>query len=141
MAGSSGIKSYRDLRVWQEAMELVEEVYRLTAEFRADERFGLVAQARDAVISIPSNIAEGHGRGYRKDYLRHVSIAEGSLAELETHIEAGVRLAYCSRERVARIFRRCALLGTQLKSLRTALSKPVATRPSPVPGPRSPIPQ
>ena len=139
------IKSYKDLRVWREAMDLVVEVYRLAEEFPPEERFGLTAQVRDAVVSVPSNIVEGHGRASRKEYRHHVSIAEGSLAEVETHLEVGVRLKYCTPERTASAFRHCASLDKQLKSLRTALSRPAPSRissasSSPAPGPRSPIP-
>ena len=152
MEQAHGIKSYRDLRVWQEAMDLLVEVYRLAERFPPEERFGLRAQARDAVVSIPSNIAEGHGRASRKEYRHHISIAEGSLAEVETHVEVGVRLRYCTPEQAAPVLQRCASLGKQLKSLRNALSRPApqraaVTRPSPTPdpqpttpGPRSLIP-
>jgi len=102
-------------------MDLVEQIYRLTAEFPAEERFGLVSQMRDAVVSIPSNIAEGHAREHRKEYLHHLSIAQGSLAELETHLEIAVRLKYCKPERGEQILSDCASLGKQLYALRNSL--------------------
>ncbi len=80
------IRSYRDLRVWKHGMELVRLAYGLTRQMRADERFELAAQIRSAAVSIPANIAEGHGRAHLGDYLRHLSIASGSLSELETHV-------------------------------------------------------
>ncbi len=86
------VKSYRDLSVWQRAMDMTSSVYRLTAELPADERFGLVSQARRAAVSVPANIAEGHRRSSTRDYLRFLSIAAGSLAELETLLELASRL-------------------------------------------------
>ncbi|MBC5783332.1 four helix bundle protein [Ramlibacter sp. USB13] len=86
------VRSYKDLAVWQKAMELTSSVYRMTAELPSDERFGLISQARRAAVSVPANIAEGHRRSSTKDYLRFLSIAAGSLAELETLIELASRL-------------------------------------------------
>jgi len=80
------IKSYRDLQIWQEAVDLVELVYRASAAFPADERFGLTSQLRRSSVSIPSNIAEGHARPTTRDYLRFLGISLGSLAEMETQI-------------------------------------------------------
>ena len=81
------VRNYRDLIVWQRAIELVANVYSLTQTFPADERFGLVAQMRRAAVSIPLNIAEGHGRATRGEYLNQLSVARGSLNELETLCE------------------------------------------------------
>lgn len=86
------IRSYRDLAVWQKAMDLTSLVYRVTAELPADERLGLIAQARRAAVSVPANIAEGHRRSSTQDYLRFLSFSAGSLAELETPIELASRL-------------------------------------------------
>jgi four helix bundle protein len=80
------VKGYRDLKVWQKAMELVVESYRLTKFLPRSELFGLISQIQRAAVSIPANIAEGHGREHLGDYLRSLSIANGSLMELETHI-------------------------------------------------------
>jgi len=79
-----GINTFRDLRVWQAAVELVVEVYRLTGVLPKQETYGLVSQMQRAAVSIPSNIAEGHSREHIKEYLHHLSVAQGSLAELET---------------------------------------------------------
>jgi len=86
------VKSYRDLSVWQRAMDMTSLVYSITAELPPDERYGLVSQARRAAVSVPANIAEGHRRSSTKDYLRFLSIAAGSLAELETLLELASRL-------------------------------------------------
>lgn len=77
------MKSFRELRVWQAAMNLVEKVYRVTQRFPKQETYGLVSQIQRAVVSIPSNIAEGHTREHLKEYLHHLSMAQASLAELE----------------------------------------------------------
>ena len=86
------INSYRDLIVWQRSMELVEEIYILTKKLPREEIFGLTSQARRAAVSIPSNIAEGRSRGYRKEYAQFLRNAFGSGAELETQLEIIKRL-------------------------------------------------
>ena|SRR3990167_11135309 len=81
-----GLNSYKDLIVWQRAMELVREIYSLTERFPRDESFGLRSQMERAVVSIPSQIAEGYLRKHKKEYIQFLSIALGSAAELETQI-------------------------------------------------------
>ncbi|MFV0148627.1 four helix bundle protein [Empedobacter falsenii] len=90
------IQSHKDLKVWQESMILVEEVYRLTSNFPKEELFGLVSQMRRASISIPSNIAEGAGRKSKKEFIHFLYIALGSLNEIETQLEISKRLNYIS---------------------------------------------
>lgn len=80
------INSYKELQVWQRSIELVREIYRTTGEFPKSELYGLVSQMRRAVISIPSNIAEGYKRRNLREYLQFLSIAEASAAELETQL-------------------------------------------------------
>lgn len=80
------MNSHSDLRVWQESMNLVEDIYRLTLLFPKDELFGLTSQIRRSVVSIPSNIAEGAGRSGEKEWTRFLYIALGSLSELDTQI-------------------------------------------------------
>ena len=91
------IHSFRDLRVWQLAMEVVELVYRLSRSFPRSEVYGLSSQIQRAAVSVPSNIAEGHTREHTKEYLQHLSIAQASLAELETQLEIAIRLKYALR--------------------------------------------
>ncbi len=86
------IKTYRDLIVWQKAMRLVVEVYTLTKKFPKSEQYGLTSQMRRAAVSIPSNIAEGRSRGYRKEFRQFLLNAYGSGAELETQIEIAKNL-------------------------------------------------
>ncbi|MCK9211140.1 MAG: four helix bundle protein [Ignavibacteriaceae bacterium] len=88
------IRSYKDLIVWQKSMDLVESIYRITEKLPSKENFGLISQMRRAAVSIPSNIAEGYGRQSRGSYVQFLSIARGSLLELETQIELCVRLKY-----------------------------------------------
>jgi four helix bundle protein len=90
------IRGYQDLEVWQKAMDLVVETYRLTKPFPSDERFGLIAQLRRASVSVPSNIAEGRARFGLGGFLYHLSVATGSLVELETQFLISERLQYLS---------------------------------------------
>ena len=90
------IRSFRDLRVWQAGIELVKNVYDLTSSFPRNEVYGLARQMQRAAVSVPSNIAEGHARESTKEYLQHISIAQASLAELETQVEIAKQLNYIS---------------------------------------------
>ena len=88
------VKDYRELIVWQKAMDLVELLYRRTRSFPKEELYGLTAQMRRAAVSIPSNIAEGQARRTTRDFIHFLSIARGSLKELETQIIISHRLGY-----------------------------------------------
>ncbi len=88
------IENYRDLLVWQKGMNIVESVYRLTHKLPTDERWGLNSQMRRAAVSVPANIAEGYGRQATGEYRHHLSIARGSLLELETHLLVCRRLGF-----------------------------------------------
>ena len=110
-------RSYRDLIVWQKAMDLSVEFYALTASFPSGERYGLVSQIRRAAASIAANIAEGHERTHRGEYLHFLSIARGSLGELETHLLLTVRLGFKSEAEVAALLNRCDELGRMLRHL------------------------
>ncbi|MAT73089.1 MAG: four helix bundle protein [Planctomycetaceae bacterium] len=92
------VRNCRDLVVWQKAMKLAEEIYALSAGFPPDERFALTNQIRRAVVSIPSNVAEGEGRSSKQDFRRFLNIAMGSLREVETQLELAIRLRYASNE-------------------------------------------
>ena len=118
------IKSFRDLRVWQAGMDLVEEVYRVTQSFPKHETFGLASQIQRAAVSVPSNIAEGHTREHSREYLHHLSMAQASLAELETQMEIAARLNYLPPERLRQNLDRICSLGRQLYALRNALIRP-----------------
>jgi len=86
------LRSYQGLLVWQRSVDLCVEAYQLAARLPAIERYGLATQTRRAAVSIPANIAEGYGRTHRGDYVHHLSIASGSLCELETHLHITQRL-------------------------------------------------
>jgi len=94
------IQTYKELKVWQKAIDLVEQVYLLTKSYPNEEKFGLVSQMRRAAVSVPANIAEGYGRTHLGDYLRHLSISRGSLLELETHLTIAARLGFAAEEHV-----------------------------------------
>jgi four helix bundle protein len=126
---------FRQLRVWQAAMQLAVEVYGATAAFPRHELWGLASQMQRAAVSIPSNIAEGHTREHLAEYLRHLSIAQASLAELETQVEISKQLGYLSEERSGELLEQPVAIGKQLYALRNSLSK----RP-PIPDTRYPIP-
>ena len=115
------MKSFRELRVWQAAMNLVEKVYRLTNSFPKHETYGITSQIRRAAISIPSNIAEGHTREHLKEYLHHLSMAQASLAELETQLEISKRLQYAQPELIEELLTDSGALGRQMYALRNAL--------------------
>ncbi|MBQ2291064.1 MAG: four helix bundle protein [Paludibacteraceae bacterium] len=89
--------NYNNLQIWQQAMDLVEEIYKLTASFPIEEKFSLVSQMTRAAVSIPSNIAEGAGRNTDKDFAHFISIAIGSLYELNTQIVLSERLGYINQ--------------------------------------------
>jgi four helix bundle protein len=113
----SEIKSYRDLKVWQEAMTLAEDSYRFSAEFPREELYGLVAQIRRAAVSIPANIAEGYGRNSAGSYVAFLRNAQGSLKELETHLILSERLKFASAEAAAQLLARCESIGRMLVGL------------------------
>ena len=117
------MKSYRELEVWKKAMDMVVAVYELTNEFPQQEKYGLMSQMQRAAVSIPANIAEGYGRLLRGDYVHHLSIARGSLAELETHITIAVRLNYVSREIAMNIWTMTQEVGKMLSSMIVTLQK------------------
>jgi len=117
------IRNYRDLRVWQLAMELVVDCYRMAKSFPRHELFGLTSQLQRAAVSIPANIAEGHGRAYTKEYLRYIAIARGSLIELETHLLIAERLNYCDKLKLEELFEKAGSIGRMLTNLRRSLIK------------------
>ena len=117
----STIGSHRDLIAWQEAMNLVESVYQETAVFPREETYVLTSQTHRAAISVPSNIAEGAARNFGRELYRHLGIAMGSLAELETHLELAIRLKYLPRN--TELFKRARRVGRLVNALRNACGK------------------
>jgi four helix bundle protein len=118
-----GVTSYRDLVVWQKAMELVSAVYKLTRTFPAFERFGLTSQIQRAAVSIPSNIAEGQGRLATKEFRQFLGVARGSLKELETQLLISIDLTYAGAEAVADCLGLTDEIGRMLNALIKALDR------------------
>jgi four helix bundle protein len=117
----SAIRNYRDLLVWQKSMEQCAIVYRLIEPLPKHEEFGLKAQIRRAATSIPFNIGEGHGRDHLGDCLRHLSIAKGSLAELETQILLAAKLNCLSQAAIAEPLRAADEISRMLNGLSAKL--------------------
>jgi four helix bundle protein len=113
----ASVLSFRDLSVWRKSMDLVVACYKLTQGFPASETYGLVSQIRRSAVSVPANIAEGHARKRTGDYLHHLSIASGSLAELETHILIAVRLGFVGEVEVGPILEDAHEIGRMLAGL------------------------
>lgn len=118
------VKGFRELRVWRAAMDLAVAVYQLTATFPREEIYGLTSQMRRSAVSVSSNIAEGHSREHTREYLNFLSIAQGSLAELETQLEIAARIGCCEEEHAVPIRTDIIRLRRQLYALRDALKQP-----------------
>jgi four helix bundle protein len=134
----SNKRPHEKLDVWQDAMTLVEMIYRLTAAFPDNERFGLVAQMRRACVSIPSNLAEGAARRSTLDYVRFLSIARGSLAELDTQIQIATRLGFMlpTTELTEAVHKTFARLNALINTLEKRMEHSGSTE-SPIPNPKS----
>ena len=113
----NSVKSYRDLRVWQNAMEIAEDVYRITRGFPKEEMFAMVTQMRRAAASIAANIAEGYGRDSSRSYAHFLRVSQGSLKELETHLLLSARVQLTSMELASPILEKCDVLGRMLRAL------------------------
>ena len=116
------LQTYRDLAVWQRAMDLVVEIYKVSKLWPKEELYGLTSQIRRAATSVPSNIAEGYGRTHRKAYLNHLSIARGSLLEAETQLQIAIRLEYLKREEALPAWNLMQETGRLLHGLTRSLS-------------------
>jgi len=114
-------QSYRDLNVWKEAMDLVVACYRVTDVFPQKEMYGLGSRLQRAAVSVPSNIAEGQGRPYSKEFLQYIAVAYGSLAEVETHIQIARRLNDIDETEETQILEKTGRIGRMLNSLRKSI--------------------
>jgi four helix bundle protein len=117
------IRGYQDLVVWQRSVDLALVIYRATESFPKREIYGLSAQLRRAAVSIPSNIAEGHGREHLGEYLHHLSIANGSLMELETQVIIAARRGLLTPETQSPILASCGEIGRMLAGLIRSLKR------------------
>jgi four helix bundle protein len=120
------VRSYRELKVWEKAMDLVEAVYTVTRNWPREELYGLTSQVRRAAVSIPSNIAEGQGRTSTKEFLHHLSIAYGSLLEVETQLLIAERLHYLQTDTMKDLLATTAEVGRIINGL----SRKLATKQS-----------
>jgi len=130
--GDSKIQSYRDLKVWQEAVTLAEIYYHFTKIFPREELYGMTTQMRRASVSIAANIAEGYGRKTRGEYIQFLYIAQGSLKELETHLLISQRVELAAYESINPILNQCESVGRLLLTLIRALEN---KSPHPTPSP------
>jgi four helix bundle protein len=116
------VQNYRELIVWQKAMDLVEAIYAATREFPREEVYGLTSQLRRAAVAIPSNIAEGQGRRTTQEFLHFLSIAYGSLREVETQVMIATRLRYMSEDTATRLLELAGEVGRLINGLSNALA-------------------
>lgn len=119
----SDIRTYRDLLVWQKGIALVTLLYQETKSFPREEVYGLTSQMRRCAVSIPSNITEGHGRSTRKEYLRYLEVALGSLRELQTQIEIARNLQFLDADAHSKLSNLTLELERMLTSLQRSLRK------------------
>ena len=119
------IKSYQDLAVWRNSMDLAEECYRATNLFPKDEMYGMTSQIRRAAASVAANIAEGHGREHTGSFVQSLRVAQGSLKELETHVILAQRVGLLVSETSNSLLTKSDQIGKMLRSLICALQKRV----------------
>ena len=116
------VRDFKDLLAWQQAMSLCKHIYGLAAKLPADERFGLCSQMRRSAVSVPSNIAEGHGRRSRGEYLQFIGHARGSLGELETQVLLCREIGMVTIEEATPVLNHVQELKRILDGLRNALA-------------------
>ena len=121
------VQHYRELKVWQAAMSLAEQCYAATKSFPREELFGLTSQIRRAAASVPANIAEGQGRQHTKEFLNFLSVARGSLMEVETHLLLSQRVGLLNQSTLDSLLTVSAEISRMLSGLRRALEKRVAS--------------
>lgn len=117
------INSYRDLLVWQQAMDLAALCYSLTRSFPREEMFGLTSQIRRAASSVAANIAEGHGRENSGSFVQFLRVAQGSLKETETHLLLSERVGFLQPDKLALAMKSCDEIGRMLRSLIRAVQE------------------
>jgi four helix bundle protein len=118
--------TYKDLEAWQSSMELIIEVYRISANFPREEVFGLTSQMRRAAVSVASNIAEGKGRFSDRELGQFLGVARGSLFEVETQVAIALKLGFLSDGQALQLANRCGEVGRLLNGLIKVVRKPAA---------------
>jgi four helix bundle protein len=117
------VHKYNDLIAWQKAMDFVVEIYKISGAFPREETYGLTSQIRRAVISVPSNIAEGQSRAGSRDFIRHLKIAQGSLSEVETQLIIAGRLTYIGESQLAILLKSANEVGRLVRGLTQAVER------------------
>ncbi|MCS7216038.1 MAG: four helix bundle protein [Thermodesulfovibrio sp.] len=117
------IQSYQDLQVWKKGIELTEKIYQVCKSFPQEEKYALTSQIQKSAISIPANIAEGWGRNSKKEYIQFLSIARGSVYELETHLIIAQKIGYIQEALLKELLQMTESLGKMLLSLIRSLEK------------------
>ena len=128
MKSGSDIQSFKDLTVWQKAIELSASCYRLTARFPNSETYGMTAQIRRASVSIAANIAEGHGREHTRSFVQFLRIAQGSTKELETHLIIAEKVELVAHDHVEPLVTAIDEVGRMLRSLIRSLENKMGDR-------------
>ena len=119
----SDMETHKDLRVWQQSIELVTSIYMITKTFPKEEMFGLVSQMRRAAVSVPSNIAEGYARGTDRENLHFLRISSGSMSEVETQLLLSWNLGYISQESYDELSENLTSVWKQLNALKSSIKK------------------
>jgi four helix bundle protein len=117
------METHKDLRVWQQSIEMVTSIYKMTKAFPKDEIFGLVSQMRRAAVSVPSNIAEGYARGTDKETLHFLRISSGSMSEIETQLMLSLKLGYIGQETYSELSEQITSVWKQLNALISSIKK------------------
>jgi len=116
-------KSYENLNIWKESLSLVTDIYRVSKSFPRDELFGMTSQLRRAAVSVSSNIAEGSGRGSKKDYSRFIDMSIGSLNETENLLHIAIELRYLSQKEFEELKNKVSTLGVRIGAFKKYLNK------------------
>ena len=117
------METHKDLRVWQQSIEMVTSIYKMTKAFPKDEIFGLVSQMRRAAVSVPSNIAEGYARGTDKEKLHFLRISSSSMSEIETQLMLSLNLGYIGQETYNELSEQITSVWKQLNALISSIKK------------------
>jgi four helix bundle protein len=123
LSDQASIRSYKDLEVWQVAMDLAEACYKATAAYAREEMYGMTAQIRRAAVSIAANIAEGYGREQTGSFIQFLRVSQGSLKELETHLMIAERVQLSSSDDTASLLGLCERVSKMLRNLIRALER------------------